>query len=302
MALNDLLEISSKFEKKQGMSDARVKAIVPEARKAISFWREYPDLMVDFMCSCAPEQKDKLNLFFYQRVFLRGVIRHRHAFCTFPRAYSKSFLSVLILIIRCILFPGSKLFVSTGGKEQAAGITKEKVEELCTLIPGLQNELDLSRGKTRASKEDVSYIFKNGSELDIMAASQKSRGKRKTGGLLEECILIDKTILNEVLIPTMNVDRRLGDGSRMEEETTNKSQIYVTTAGWKNGFARPQRVILQIVGELKLCEPQNEGVAIEHMFDSLLTLNCKERCAKPRSGEGSETIERAKALSRVGER
>ena len=54
---------------------------------------------------------------------------------------------------------------------------------------------------------------------------------------MEECILIDQTLLNEVIIPTMNVDRRLADGSRIEEEVINKSQIYVTTAGWKNSFA-----------------------------------------------------------------
>lgn len=36
---------------------------------------------------------------------------------------------------------------------------------------------------------------------------------------------------------TMNVDRRLADGSRQEDEPINKSQIYVTTAGWKNSFA-----------------------------------------------------------------
>lgn len=83
----------------------------------------------------------------------------------------------------------------------------------------------------------VEYLFKNGSKLDIMAAQQSSRGKRATGGLVEECILVDQTLLNEVIIPTMNVDRRLADGSRHEEEVINKSQIYVTTAGWKNSFA-----------------------------------------------------------------
>lgn len=83
----------------------------------------------------------------------------------------------------------------------------------------------------------VEYIFKNGSKLDIIAAQQSSRGKRATGGLMEECILIDQTLLNEVIIPTMNVDRRLSDGSRQESEPTNKSQIYVTTAGWKSSFA-----------------------------------------------------------------
>ena len=54
---------------------------------------------------------------------------------------------------------------------------------------------------------------------------------------MEECVLIDGTILNEVIIPTTNVDRRLSDGSRHKEQMVNKSQIYITTAGWKNSFA-----------------------------------------------------------------
>jgi len=54
---------------------------------------------------------------------------------------------------------------------------------------------------------------------------------------MEECVLIDGDILNEVIIPTTNVDRRLSDGTRHKEENVNKSQIYITTAGWKNSFA-----------------------------------------------------------------
>lgn len=235
MALNDLMELSlSKETNKIGLSEERIRAQIPYLRQYISFWREYPDLFVEFLCGDNPQN---FKLFFYQRVFLRAVIRHRYAYATFPRAYSKSFLSVLILMIRCILFPGSHLFVTTGGKEQAAGIAKEKVEELCKLIPGLRNEIDWSRGASKASKDMVEYKFKNGSILDIMAARQSSRGKRATGGLMEECILIDQTLLNEVIIPTMNVDRRLSDGTRHREEVINKSQIYVTTAGWKNSFA-----------------------------------------------------------------
>ena len=235
MALADLMELSlAKDAKKVGLSEERIRAQMPFLREYISFWREYPDLFVEFLCGHNPQN---FKLFFYQRVFLRAVIRHRYAYATFPRAYSKSFLSVLILMIRCILFPGSHLFVTTGGKEQAAGIAKEKVEELCKLIPGIRNEIDWSRGASKASKDMVEYKFKNGSVLDIMAARQSSRGKRATGGLMEECILIDQTLLNEVIIPTMNVDRRLSDGTRHKEEVINKSQIYVTTAGWKNSFA-----------------------------------------------------------------
>ena len=236
MALQDLMELSlSKGGKKMGLSEERIREQLPIIRQYIAFWREYPDMFVEFLCG--ENNPENFHLFFYQRLFLRAVMRHRYAYATFPRAYSKSFLSVLILMLRCVLFPGAHLFVTTGGKEQAAGIAREKAEELCKLIPGLKNEIDWTRGASKASKNMVEYLFKNGSKLDIMAAQQSSRGKRATGGLVEECILVDQTLLNEVIIPTMNVDRRLADGSRHEEEVINKSQIYVTTAGWKNSFA-----------------------------------------------------------------
>ena len=139
----------------------------------------------------------------------------------------------MVLMVRCVGCRGAQLFVTRGGKEEAAGIAREKAEELCKLIPGLKNEIDWSRGASKASKNMVEYLFKNGSKLDIMAAQQSSRGKRATGGLVEECILVDQTLLNEVIIPTMNVDRRLADGSRHEEEVINKSQIYVNFFGQK---------------------------------------------------------------------
>lgn len=234
MALADLLELSSARNTKIGISEERIKAQLPVIRQYVAYWREYPDMFVEFLCGNNPEN---FQLYFYQRIFLRAVMRHKFTYATFPRGYSKSFLAVLVLMLRCILYPRAHFFVTTGGKEQAAGITREKAEELVKLIPGLRNEIDWSRGATKASKNEVTYIFKNGSKLDIMAAQQSSRGKRATGGLMEEVILIDQTLLNEVIIPTMVVDRRLADGSNQEAEIANKSQIYVTTAGWKNSFA-----------------------------------------------------------------
>ncbi len=54
---------------------------------------------------------------------------------------------------------------------------------------------------------------------------------------MEECVLIDGDILNSIIIPTTNVDRLLPDGTRDPKEVVNKSQIFITTAGYKNSFA-----------------------------------------------------------------
>ena len=234
MSLKELLQLSQNREyKKQGLSEERINADLDGLRELIAFFRWYPDIFVDFI-----KGKDSTFQFlFYQRIFLRAIMRHRYVYGVFPRAYSKSFLSMMALMLRCVLYPNSQLFVTTGGKEQAASITIAKIQQICRLIPALSNQINWDRGVSTKSKDNVKYVFKNNSSIDILAARQSSRGQRRTGGVMEECVLIDGDMLNEVIIPTTNVDRRLSDGSRHPEEIVNKSQIYITTAGWKNSFA-----------------------------------------------------------------
>ena len=246
MALQDLLDLSTK-RKKIGLSEERIEAIKPAVRQYIAYWREYPDMFIDFLQDGGdPTKERKLKFFFYQRVFLRAAMRYKYVYMVFPRAYSKSFLSVMVLMCRCVLYPRSKLFVTSGGKEQAAGIVKEKVTEICTLVPAFDRELDRRPGKTREGKDYVCYVFKNGSYFDNIAASEKSRGKRRHGGLVEECVGVDGDILSQVIIPTMNVSRLCMDGSTQPDETLNKSQIYVTTAGFKNTFAYDKLIQLLV--------------------------------------------------------
>ena len=248
MALQDLLNLSSS-RRKIGVSEERIEPLKPIIRQYISYWREYPDMFIDFLQTGLDGEipENGLHFYFYQRVFLRAAMRYKYVYMVFPRAYSKSFLSVLTLMIRCILYPRAKLFVTPGGKEQAAGIIKEKVEELCNLVPALDKELDRRPGKTRISKDYCIFMFKNGSYFDNIAATERSRGKRRHGGLIEECVGVDGQILSEVIIPTMNVSRLCMDGTSQPEETLNKSQIYVTTAGWKGTFAY-DKLIFTLVG------------------------------------------------------
>ena len=177
---SDFLE--KKKEKELYLTEERVKANIPEFTKLVSFWREYPDMFIDMIKG----EDSKFEFFFYQRVFLRAAMRHRYFFGTFTRAFSKSFLAVLLNMIKCILYPGIKVFITSGGKEQAAGIAKEKVLELCDLIPPLKKEIDWRPGKTLFGKDYVEVLFKNGSRFDVVAAKESSRGGRRHSGLIDE--------------------------------------------------------------------------------------------------------------------
>ena len=86
MALEDLLNLSTQ-RKKIGLSEERVEAVMPVIRQYVAFWREYPDLFVDFMVKGDNEGKESdFKFYFYQRVFLRSVMRYQYVYAVFPRA------------------------------------------------------------------------------------------------------------------------------------------------------------------------------------------------------------------------
>lgn len=245
MALAELLQ--SSFEPKKILTQERVQAILPQLRQYIALWREYPDLFIDFMQKGNnPDKEVTFHLFFYQRIFLRIATRNRYVYAVFPRGYSKSFLATLLIVIRAILYPNCHLFVTAGGKEQAARILQEKITDICHFIPAFSREIDWSRGKSTTGKDYAVYCFKSGSKVENLAAKESSRGRRFHGGIIEECVGVDQKILQEVIIPTMNVSRTCMDGTTHEEEMLNQSQLYITTAGYKSTYSYQKLIQLLV--------------------------------------------------------
>ena len=85
MKLKELLQLSSEREyRKQGISEERLLQDIDQLRDLIAYFRQYPDIFVDFI-----KGKDStFEFLFYQRVFLRIVMRHRYVYATFPRRIS----------------------------------------------------------------------------------------------------------------------------------------------------------------------------------------------------------------------
>lgn len=69
-------------------------------------------------------------------------------------------------------------------------------------------------------------------------------------GLIDEIRDHEEKPLNEVVLPLMNVSRRLPDNTVNEKEP-NQQQICMTSAGVKTSFAKTKK----FVGEVKPCEP-----------------------------------------------
>ena len=238
MALTDILSAVDKRELDAEATEEYIKAHIKDYRDLIAYWRVYPDRLVDYYLSLGNPYN--FRFYFYQRLFLRALFRYKITYATFVRAWSKSFMSVMGLMLKAVLYPGAKLFTVAAGKEQSAEILSGKVDEICRLIPALEKEIIWdtrgTRARTSKTKDSVIYTFVNGSTLENVAASERTRGRRFQSGLFEECASLDQDILNEVLIPTLNVDRMV-NGKVDPAEILNKGQCFITTAGYRNTFS-----------------------------------------------------------------
>lgn len=199
-------------------------------REYCSYFREYPDKFLDFIS----HDKPMMQLHYYQRVYLRIMMRYRKVFLTATRGTSKSFLQNLSFVLRCIMYPKTKLFTCAVGKEQAAKITADNLNDIFDFYPLLRNEV-----KTFVENKDYTkLIFHNGSRYDVVQMRDSTRGGRRYGGAIEEVAdkKFDGNMLNSVVIPLMANDRPSENG-KVDPNEIHKSELYITTAGTQQQFA-----------------------------------------------------------------
>ena len=223
------------IEKGVILNENYLEANLEKIGNVMSIFSAYPDIYLDVI----KPQDSSFTLFFYQRITLRALMRFKDVFGTAPRAFSKSFITILAMMLQCIFIPGTKRFICAPNKTQAAQIAKEKIVEIYDRWPLLRKEVlggEISDTPGNFGKDYVTLKFRNGSQFDVVGALDSQRGGRRHGGLIDEVRDHDETPINEVVLPLMNVSRRLPDNTVNEKEP-NQQRIFMTSAGVKTSFA-----------------------------------------------------------------
>ena len=201
-----------------------------------NLYAAYPDIYLDMITPST----SNFTLFPYQRIFLRACMRYTSIFITAARATSKTFLSILAKYLQCVFLPNHVGSIVAPNKSQAAKITKQKIQEIWRIWPLLKNELEpgMSDGvHANFGKDYVELFFKNGAKLTVVGALDSDRGLRTHATLIDEARDQDGDAIAEVVLPQMNVSRRMMNGLVNQYENINTQVIYATSAGTKSSFA-----------------------------------------------------------------
>ena len=202
----------------------------------IQLFTVYPDIFLDLITPV----DSIFTLFPYQRIFLRACMRYTSIYITAARATSKTFLSILAKYLQCMFLPNHVGSIVAPNKAQAAKISRQKIQEIWRIWPLLKKELEAGNTDgvhANFGKDYVELFFKNGSKLSVVGALDSDRGIRTHATLIDEARDQDGDAIAEIILPQMNVSRRMVNGLVNPYEKINTQVIYATSAGTKASFA-----------------------------------------------------------------
>lgn len=157
------------------------------------------------------------------------------------RGLGKTFLSAIYCVIRCILYPGTKVCIASGTRGQAINVLEKIMYELKPASPELCAEIDDKQSKINGTNAQI--VFFNTSVIKVVTASDNARGNRCHVLLLDEYRLISKDTIDTVLRKFLTLRRmpryeELTEEQRKQEYSKEKNlTLYLSSAYFKDHWS-----------------------------------------------------------------
>lgn len=176
-----------------------------------------------------------LSLKWFQQILLWCMMHYNFVMYLAARGQGKTYLTALFCCVRCILFPGTKIVVSSGTLKQANEVLLKIQDDFMKQSSILRSEIE----KCNIGQNDASIYFKNGSWIKTRTSSENSRSARANCIVVDEFRMVDETVINTVLRKFLTSPRQpkyLQKPEYAHMQERNK-EIYMSSAYFKSSWA-----------------------------------------------------------------
>lgn len=176
-----------------------------------------------------------LSLKWFQQILLWCMMHYNFVMYLAARGQGKTYLTALFCCVRCILFPGTKIVVSSRTLKQANEVLLKIQDDFMKQSSILRSEIE----KCNIGQNDASIYFKNGSWIKTRTSSENSRSARANCIVVDEFRMVDETVINTVLRKFLTSPRQpkyLQKPEYAHMQERNK-EIYMSSAYFKSSWA-----------------------------------------------------------------
>lgn len=214
---------SSKNKKsEQQLANEKSERIMNGVAAWAGFYRSNPQRFV----------KDYLNveLKLFQKFLIYAMMHNNHFMFWAARSIGKTWLTALFCVVRCILFPGTKICVASSTRAQAnevlSKITDDFMKKYRWGSENLCREIDQKKSSVGANKAEIHFF--NGSWIKVVTAADSGRGHRANVLIIDEFRMVDKKTISTVLKRFMGDPRQPAFLSRPEYKNKNNENLLET--------------------------------------------------------------------------
>lgn len=173
------------------------------------------------------------------------------------RGQSKTWLTALFCVIRCILYPKTKIVVASAtriqGNEVLLKITEDFMKNYTWGSDLLRREINDKETTVSANKAVIS--FRNGSWIKVVTASDTGRGFRGNILICDEYRMVDKKIIDTVLRKYLTAPRQPQylNNQKYSHLVERNKEIYMSSAWLKShwSFEKAKAYTVNLVNDAK---------------------------------------------------
>lgn len=179
----------------------------------------------------------KLKLF--QKILLYAMMHNNFFMYIAARGQGKTWLTALFCVVRCILFPKTKICIASATRPQANEVLLKITDDFMKNYGfGSENlRREITYAAVGANKAVID--FANGSWIRVVTASDSGRGARANILLVDEFRMVDLDTINTVLRRFLTAPRQPNylNNPKYAHLLERNKEFYMSSAWYKNHWS-----------------------------------------------------------------
>lgn len=196
-----------------------------------------------------------INLKLFQKILLYQMMHNNFFMYIAARGQGKTWLTALFCIVRCILFPKTKICIASATRPQANEVLSKIEDDFMKNYGWGSENLCREISYHTVGNNKAVIEFKNGSWIKVVTASDTGRGARANILIIDEFRMVDLDTINTVLKRFLTAPRQpayLNNPEYAHLLERNK-EIYMSSAWYKShwSFEKAKAYVVNFLDDTK---------------------------------------------------
>lgn len=196
-----------------------------------------------------------INLKLFQKILLYQMMYNNFFMYIAARGQGKTWLTALFCIVRCILFPKTKICIASATRTQANEVLSKIEDDFMKNYGWGSENLCREISYHTVGNNKAVIEFKNGSWIKVVTASDTGRGARANILIIDEFRMVDLDTINTVLKRFLTAPRQPAylTNPKYAHLLERNKEIYMSSAWYKShwSFEKAKAYVVNFLDDTK---------------------------------------------------